>query len=248
MSEPLNIAICENLKADSDFLARKIKETGAAVKICFFENGEAFLENYQKGLYHLVYLDIFMSDITGVAVAAAIRERGDETPVAFITISEDYALEANKYRSILYVVKPVTTEAVAHTLNIAEAVRQQRKKDILSVTDSERKKIDIPFADIIYIEVLNHRCTVHLSDGGEIKVRTSSTIDELDALLPRPRFFRSHRSFIVNFDYVERTDTDFTFIMSNGDKALVRIKDFDHIKKMKKEYEDYLFAEARREY
>jgi len=245
MSEPLNIAICENLKADSDFLARKIKETGVAAKIRFFENGEAFLESYHKGQYHLIYLDVYMSDITGVAVAAAIRERGDETPVAFITMSEDHALEANKYRSILYVVKPVTAEAVAHTLNITEAVRQQGKKDVLSVTDSERKKIDIPFADITFIEVLNHRCTVHLSDGGVVKVRTATTIDELDALLPRPRFFRSHRSFIVNFDYVEDTGADFTFIMANGDKAFIRIKDFEEIKKA---YEDYLFAEARREY
>ena len=248
MSEPIHIAFCEDLKADSDFLARKIKETGVAAKIRVFENGETFLESYQKGLYHLIYLDVYMSDITGVAVAAAIRERGDETPVAFITISEDHALEANKYRSILYVVKPVTAEAVTHTLSIAEAVRQQRKKDVLSVTDSERKKIDIPFADITYIEVLNHRCTVHLSDGGVVKVRTATTIDELDALLPRPRFFRSHRSFIVNFDYVEKTGADFTFVMANGDKAFIRIKDFGNIKKMKKEYEDYLFAEARREY
>jgi len=245
MSEPLYIAICENLKVDSDFLARKIKETGVAATIHVFESGEAFLESYQKGLYHLIYLDVYMSGISGVAVAAAIRERGDETPVAFTTISEDHALEVNKYRSILYVVKPVTAEAAAHTLNIAEAVRQQRKKDVLSVTDSERKKIDIPFADIIYIEVLNHRCTVHLSDGGDIRVRTATSIDELDALLPRPRFFRSHRSFIVNFDYVEDTGKDFTFIMSNGDKAFIRIKDFEETKKA---YEDYLYAETRREY
>lgn len=244
MSEPLKIAICEDLKEDSEILKLKIKEAVAEVSVRVFDSGEAFFQTYQKGMYHLIFLDIYMTGATGMNVAAAIREAGDLTPIAFATTSRDHALEANKYRALLYIEKPVTAHDVAHTLSIAEAVRQQRKKEILSVTDSKRRNIDVTFDDITFIEVLNHRCTVHLSSGGEIAVRTATTIDELDSLLPRPRFFRSHRSFVVNFDYVKETDNNFNFVMKNGDLAYIRVRDF---KKMKEAYADYLFGLSREE-
>lgn len=223
MSELLRIAVCEDTQNDAELIAQCIQETGAASKITVYASGEAFMEEYRKGLYHLIYLDVYMEGMTGMAVAAAIREQGDGVPVAFITTSREHALEANKYRSILYIEKPVTVDAVAHTLSIAEAVRQRRANEVLSVTDSERQKIDIPFDDIGYIDVLNHRCTVHLTDGGVVTLITATTIDELDAMLPKPPFLRCHRSYMVSLDYARGVDKQYhAFIMKNGDQVDIR--------------------------
>lgn len=125
MSGPLRIAICEDMQHDAELLSQYIMKTGVAAKTTVFTSGETFMKKYRKGLYHLIYLDICMAGMTGMDVAANLRECGDVVPLAFITTIEDYAFEANKYRSILFVKKPVTTDDVAHTLNVAEALRQR---------------------------------------------------------------------------------------------------------------------------
>lgn len=237
MIEPLRIAICEDTQYDAELLSKCIKETGVAAKVTVFASGEAFMEKYHKGLYHLIYLDIRMEGMSGMDVAAKIRECGDGVPLAFITTIEDYAFEANKYRSILFVKKPVKTDDVAHTLTVAEALRQRRASEVLSVADSERKKIDIPFDDISYIDVLDHRCTVHLIDGANLTLRTATTIDELDALLPKPPFLRCQRSYLVNLDHVRKVDkTLHAFIMKNDDRVDIRrsmLAKFEEVRKLR---------------
>jgi DNA-binding LytR/AlgR family response regulator len=66
------------------------------------------------------------------------------------------------------------------------------------------------------------------------------TIDDLEKLLPAPRFLRSHRSFIVNLDHVWDIEED--FIMDTGARAYIAVK---HHRKIKHAYDDYLFSSAR---
>ena len=69
-----------------------MKEGTLSIECC----GEAFLRTFQPGLYHLVYLDIYMDKMTGMETAAAIRAQDDGVMLAFTTTSHDHAFEANK--------------------------------------------------------------------------------------------------------------------------------------------------------
>jgi DNA-binding LytR/AlgR family response regulator len=244
LNEWLNIAICEDLTEDGILLVKRIKECSAAVKTDVFESGEIFLQNYQKGMYHLIFLDIYMNGISGIDVAANLREQGDDVPIAFITISRDHALEANRYRSIHYIEKPVTADAVAHTLNIAGAIRERNSKEVLAVTDSKRKIIEIPYDNICYIEVKNHRCTIYLTENRMIEPRTATTLSKLEIMLPKSRFFRCHQSFIINIDHVREIDNKLkAFIMNNGGIAYIRR---GHLKKYEEIYKLWIIEKTRR--
>jgi len=212
LSRQINVAVCEDTKKDKDLLVSLIKELAPAANVCVFDSGEAFLDAYKKGIYHLVYLDVYMSCMTGMDVAKAIREKHDDVPIAFTTTSREHSLEANRFRSVHYIEKPVTADAIAHTMTIAEAVRQHKEKESLNVTDNNRRNIDIAYCDISYIDVSDHRCVVHLEDGGEVVVRTATTIGELDAALSDSRFFRCHRSYIINLDHVGQVDRELSII------------------------------------
>jgi len=102
----------------------------------------------------------------------------------------------------------------------------------------EGEPVNILLSNIEFIESRNRRSIVSLEDGTEYG--TLTTIDALEKLLPSPRFLRSHRSFIVNLDHVEDVDED--FIMDNGTRAYIRVKDFRRIKRA---YDDYLFTSVR---
>ena len=247
IGDGLCIAVVEDSPDDAEHLANRITCAQADAKITRFETGAEFLGVFTPGEFHLVFLDIYMPGISGMDAAAAIRKLDGEIPIAFTTSSLDHSLEANRYRSLMYVLKPVSAVDIAHCLKLAAAVRENRRKDVLTFNAADRREREVRFNDIIYIEVFDHRCLIHTAQE-TLEAVTSVTIDTLDERLPRQKFLRCHQSYIVNLDFVQKIeegDTVSDFIMTNGDRAYIRVKDF---KKMKKVYEDYLFAETWKEW
>ncbi len=237
--EELRIAICEDLKKDRERLLACIRDTGVAAKCETFASGGDFLEKFKPGLYHLVYLDIYMPGVTGMETAAAIRERDEGVMLAFTTTSREHSLEANKYRALLYMEKPVTREMVEHTLTLAAALRESQKSKVLTIP-AGKKRLDVRHDDVVYAEVQNQRCVLHLRNGESLDVSTNMNIDALEIMLPKPRFCRTHRSYIVNLDMVERSNgTD--FVMKDGGVAYITRKEY---RRVMEAYDDWLFAQV----
>jgi DNA-binding LytR/AlgR family response regulator len=242
LNRKLRVAVCEDLKKDRDLLLSCIRESGISVKCDTYIDGESFLEKYKKGMYHLIYLDIYMGEINGMNTAAAIREKDEDVLLAFTTTSRDYAFEANKYRSILYIEKPVSPQMVNHTLSIACALRDKRQDEILTVY-TDAVQVDIPHSDLIYVEVIDQRCILHLRGGRLIAASTTLNINDLEAMLPKPRFCRTHRSFIVNLDMVKRINGR-DFEMIEGGVAYITQKDRRRIAEL---YDEWLFGSVMEE-
>jgi DNA-binding LytR/AlgR family response regulator len=237
VEQKLRVAICEDQRKDRERLLSMIRESGIPAKCDTFPSGEAFMERFRKGMYHLVYLDIYMNEISGMETAARIRERDEGVMLAFTTTSRDHAFEANKYRSLLYIEKPVSPDMVKHTLTLAEALKEKRGSEVLTI-NSESVPVDIPYDEIYYIEVIDQRCVVHIGGGKTVAASTTLNINDLEALLPKPRFCRTHRSFIVNFDMVKRVSgTDFE--MKDGSVAYITQRNRRRILNI---YDEWLFG------
>jgi DNA-binding LytR/AlgR family response regulator len=237
VDDELRIALCEDLASDRDLLLARVRESGIPAKCEAFTSGEALLEKYKPGLYHLIYLDIYMKKLTGMQTAAAIRAQDENVMLTFTTTSRDHAFEANKYRSLLYIEKPVTQPMIDHTLTLAAALRDKRKNEALTIP-IETGRVDVNYDDLTYVEVFDHRCVLHLRDGRQIVASTSTSIDQLECALPKPRFCRTHRSYIVNFDMVKRSNGK-DFEMKNGGIAYVTQKDRRRILGL---YDEWLFG------
>jgi DNA-binding LytR/AlgR family response regulator len=242
VEQKLRIAVCEDQKKDRDLLLLCIRESGVSAKCDTFSSGEAFLERFRKGMYHLIYLDIYMSKINGLETAAYIREQDESVMLAFTTTSRDHAFEASKYRSLLYIEKPVSPEDVLHTLSLAEALMDKREKEVLTIF-SESVLVDIPFDEIYYIEVSGQRCVIHTGGGNTITASTTININDLEAMLPHTRFCRTHRSFIVNFEKVRRTNGK-DFEMKDGSIAYITQRDRRRIFNL---YDEWLFGSVMEE-
>ena len=72
-----------------------------------YESGEAFLQRTTDSEYDLVFLDIFMKELTGMEVARQMAADGSRCPVIFLTTSMDYALEGYEVGAFRYLLKPV---------------------------------------------------------------------------------------------------------------------------------------------
>ena len=103
MNEPLRIAICEDRPEDSDLLLRQIRSSNIPARCDVFANGENFLQSFVPGMYHLIFLDIYMKDMSGIDTAAKIRTTDNYVMLAFTTTSRTHALEVQQFRSLLYI-------------------------------------------------------------------------------------------------------------------------------------------------
>ncbi|EPZ53356.1 lytTr DNA-binding domain protein [[Clostridium] sordellii ATCC 9714] len=80
-------------------------------------------------------------------------------------------------------------------------------------------------ADITYIEIQRKDMSIHT----ENKVyETKMTMDKIEEELQNHNFYRCHKSFLVNIDYVENIK-QYVAILENKEEVLVsrhRFKDF----------------------
>ena len=78
----IRVAVCDDCKSDRDFLRENLKtykaENPALFEIEEFESGEALLANGAEQ-YDLIFLDIYMGQMTGMDTAGELRRRGKKS-------------------------------------------------------------------------------------------------------------------------------------------------------------------------
>lgn len=168
-------------------------------------NGLEALKRIEELEPDLVFIDVQMPGLDGLRLIEKLHE--DKAPVpAFVlcTAYEQYALEAFRMEALDYLLKPVTRERLAVTIDrvrrtmlepepaAAPAPAQVRK---LLIRSGGRNLIVDP-SDIIYARIEDGLITVAAAQAeGESNFKT---LEELQASLDPAAFWRPHRSFLVN--------------------------------------------------
>lgn len=159
---------------------------------------EAF--NYiSNNAVNLVFLDINMPEISGIAFAKSINK---DIKIIFTTAYRDYAVEGFDLQAVDYLLKPIAFERLLKAVNRFFVVTTQSKESIVASSEtsdfifvrSERRMLKVDFNAIIYIESYSDYIKIHLQK--EIIV-TRETISAIEAKLPKNRFLRIHRSYII---------------------------------------------------
>jgi len=80
----------------------------------------------------------------------------------------------------------------------------------------------VPFSKVVYIEAKDKRTYVH---GEETSGTHKYSLQEFEYMLPRDKFIRCHRSYIVNVNHLKAiypdTHSTFLLVMSNGSHVTV---------------------------
>ncbi|MDR2492904.1 MAG: LytTR family DNA-binding domain-containing protein [Coriobacteriales bacterium] len=234
---PLRIAVCEDVATELYTLITLIRESRMPVDIKSYSSGEAFLSDFSPGAFDIIYLDVYMGEISGIQTAERIRETDTQVVIVFATTSEDFTREGYRLNAYKYMLKPIHFEDVVDSLELATIKRDRAQGATIQIV-CDGDPVTVPLSEIVFVEASNRRSIFQMEGG--MSYATLTTIDALEKLLPSPRFLRSHRAFIVNLDHVVDIDAD--FIMDNGMRAYIRVKDF---RKIKHAYDDYLFNSVR---
>ena len=205
--DPLRIAIVEdeesNQKILQDYLERLSKEKGILFKIAVFNNGVAFLNNYQAE-YDLVFMDIQMPFENGIEVSKALREKDKYVAIIFVTNFVDYAVNGYEVNALDYIVKPIDYYDFALKINKALGLLKKHceKETFLMISTSDGYQ-KIPIMSIRYVESNKHTVIFHTLDG---EIRKYASIKSVEKMLPENIFVRCNSCYIVNLNYVTRID------------------------------------------
>lgn len=195
----------------------------------------------------LMFLDIQMPEVDGFALLDQVGP--DAVPaVVFVTAYDRYALRAFEAHALDYVLKPFDDARFAKALAHAkERVRSRRGGaldarlgDLLRSRAAARTRFLVPARDksvvvdaerIDWIEAADDYVTLHVAGASHL---LRERMDDLERQLDPDRFFRVHRSAIVNLDRVREVHPAFrgdaTLVLADGGElrlSRTRRRDFE---------------------
>lgn len=230
---------------DSDQIAglaeMLLKELAAAgcpdCRIDPFDSGEAFLAEWQTGLYDMIILDIFMNQLTGVETARRIRALDEEVSLVFCSTSNEFASESYELNAQYYLHKPVTRTDLSAMFQRLNPKRLDLVKSVV-LPDGH----PVMLRQILYTDYSNHVVTLYKKDEAPYQLRASQS--QMEALLlPYGYFFSPIKGMIINF-YETVKLTEDTFVMSCGKTIPVTRRKY---KEAKEAYNHFRFEKMRKE-
>lgn len=159
----------------------------------------------------LAFLDIELPDMKGIELAEKLRGIKPDIVIVFITGHQEYSLDAFKLYAADYILKPIDHERVKSTFQrIYQMLEMLKKSNVSPYVQTSRisinvgdERVFVKLDEIFYIEKTGRHTLICCTNG---KFKTRETLQELEQNLGL-KFFRSHKSFIINTDQIERIAT-----------------------------------------
>lgn len=179
-----------------------------------FPNGFELISVLEKGgQFDLYCLDIIMPAFMGIDVAREIRCFDKNAPILFFTSSSEFALESYSVKAMNYVLKPISKENLFFTLDdVLERIKVEEGDAIVVKNNEGLQKILLP--NLIFVEVIGRNVFYHLLSGKVIAC-TESFASVCSSLLKCRGFIKTHRSYIVNMQYVDTIGKN-QMVLQNG--------------------------------
>jgi len=198
--ETVHVSIVEDCIADRDVLLRALDrfgETGLEFQTECYTSGAVFLA--AKTPVDIVFLDIEMEGLDGLQTARAMRARGDETVIFFVTNLIQYALEGYTVDAAAFIVKPLKYPVFEKNLQRAVDILGRRRSCLVEF-NSGRESLFLKANRITFVETEHKRTLIHTETA---PFPCSESLQAVERKLNDGSFFRVHASFLVNMAFVD---------------------------------------------
>lgn len=206
------------LIADDDksmrFVLRKALEKNENIEIgCEVANGADAAAAFETESYDAAFLDVDMPVLDGIEAAKLILDINPKCMIVFVTAHEEYMQEAFELYAFDYMVKPFKLERLSQTIqrmcefrNAQKDSKETTKEKVEAVSNDLLLKVKdglvvVRPEDIIMIEREN-RSSVIVTEKELFTI--NKPLGELEALLPAEDFLRTHKSYIIRLDKIEK--------------------------------------------
>ena len=157
---------------------------------------------------NLLFLDIQMPNIDGMELAHSLPE---ETRVVFTTAFKEYAFESYEVNALDFLLKPIRYNKFLAAVEKAKKVFHQQPtvplpqqlNTVFIRVDGEWRNIAID--QITYVNGMKDYVLFYLDNEPKALI-THLTMKAVEDMLPKDRFLRIHRSYIIAVDKIQKVD------------------------------------------
>ena len=177
----------------------------------------------------LVFLDVEMPEEDGFQLLQQLKPFN--IPVIFTTAHERYALPALKQQALDYLLKPIEPRELVTAVNKLEYPEHIMDNNSKIALPTLKGLCFVSVDDIIRCEADGAYTNFILTEG---TLLVSRNIGAVEALLQHHRFFRTHKSHLVNLRHVKE------YIRGKGGTLIM--SDHSSVEVSKRKREDFLIT------
>lgn len=215
----MRIAICDDEAKILEDVSAYIKRYSACDKktdleVFAFSSARSLLNSLDNGAsFDIFLLDVYIGDEMGTELARAIRRKGIECPIVFLTTSIEHAPESFETGTLRYLIKPINPEKFYEAIDAAYVQAEElSNKHIKLKTDNGNESVNV--SRIIFTESHGHYQYLTLTDGSKLRVRI--TVTELFEMLANMGdFIRCGSAYIINMRKIKTVSPD-NIVLING--------------------------------
>ena len=214
------------LVVDDEPLARRnltalLEPDPAIASVTECGSGLDAIDTIRKSKPDLVFLDVQMPECDGFDV---LEQLGGElsSTIIFVTAYSEFALRAFEAGALDYLLKPFDDARFQRALSRAKEkiahyspLRLQPVERL--VVKSPGRVLFVPVIDIDWIEAADYYACLHVGEASHLIRRT---LAELERDVGGERFFRTHRSVIVNLERIRglelQSDGEYEVVLISG--------------------------------
>lgn len=174
------------------------KDFGEKIEIVSFLNGADLLE-YAETI-DILLLDIVMHEMDGIDVGRLVNKQKNVSKIIMLTSMRERFKEAFEISAYRFVTKPIAQSELVQA--IWDAIKTFTGNSIVEVYSNNRKYC-FQQKQIVYISKVQSRTEVII---GEKAYQSTYSLEDWEKVLDERIFFRVHKSYIVNFSYIDRIE------------------------------------------
>jgi two-component system, LytTR family, response regulator LytT len=242
---PINTVIVDDERPARDELAYLLKGFPEINLIAQGKNGLEAVALIKEHDPDLVFLDVQMPGLDGFGVIKRLVERKLRIPqIVFATAYDNYAIQAFEVSAVDYVLKPFDKARIAKAVQRAKKMVEahtspvERLENLVGqlsasppkspqlaklLVKSQARMFLVDAQDMIYAAIQDGTITIFARDFEGVS--NYRTIEELSASLDSDRFWRPHRSYLVNINHIKEVVPWFksSFMLKMNDKRASEI-------------------------
>jgi len=177
-----------------------------------FKKPNEALNFLNKNKVDLVFLDIEMPNLSGFDLLSKVENPDFE--IIFVTAYNQYAIDAIRHAAIGYIVKPIDSDELKESIekaqdNISKKIAHKNNKALLDLLTQQNNIISIPtqtgyafvkLDNIVRLEGVDGYTKIVCNNDKEFF--SSYSLGKFYDTINNPLFFQTHRSHIINLNYV----------------------------------------------
>ena len=206
-----NVAVCDDDEKDRQKMKEYLSKFGIQYDVDFeidtFVCGEDLIDAYPKSQskYHIIFLDMEMTGISGMETAKRIRELPDRNVlIVFVTSYPEFMQESFDVQASQYLIKSLEYDVFCDKMQKMLSYLNDLETHIKVVSKNGEEYV-LHLEKIICFETIKgnlRNLLLVTTIDGEFQMR--GKLSELENELQEKFFVSVHRTILVNLRYIKR--------------------------------------------